>query len=60
VIVSEKIYDTFLNKLVERTKKIKVGPSDDPNNYMGPVVERNGDEGNFELHRGWGRRKDGF
>src|ERR1700758_2295728 len=38
VIVSEKIYDTFLNRLVERTKKIKVGPSDDPNNYMGPVV----------------------
>jgi 1-pyrroline-5-carboxylate dehydrogenase len=38
VIVSEKIYDTFLNKLVERTKKIKVGPSDDPNNYMGPVI----------------------
>jgi len=38
VIVSEKIYDTFLSKLVERTKKIKVGPSDDPNNYMGPVV----------------------
>jgi 1-pyrroline-5-carboxylate dehydrogenase len=38
VIVSEKVYDTFLNKLVERTKKIKVGPSDDPNNYMGPVI----------------------
>ena len=38
VIVSEKIYDTFLTKLVDRTKKIKVGPSDDPNNYMGPVV----------------------
>jgi 1-pyrroline-5-carboxylate dehydrogenase len=38
VIVSEKIYDTFLNKLVERTKKIKVGPSDDPENYMGPVI----------------------
>jgi 1-pyrroline-5-carboxylate dehydrogenase len=38
VIVSEKIYDTFLNKLVERTKKITVGPSDDPNNYMGPVI----------------------
>jgi 1-pyrroline-5-carboxylate dehydrogenase len=38
VIVSEKIYDTFLTKLVERTKKIMVGPSDDPNNYMGPVV----------------------
>jgi len=38
VIVSEKIYDTFLNKLVERTKRIKVGPSDDPENYMGPVI----------------------
>lgn len=38
VIVSEKVYDTFLSKLVERTKKIKVGPSDDPNNYMGPVI----------------------
>jgi 1-pyrroline-5-carboxylate dehydrogenase len=38
VIVSEKIYDTFVQKLVDRTKKISVGPSDDPNNYMGPVV----------------------
>jgi 1-pyrroline-5-carboxylate dehydrogenase len=38
VIVSEKVYDSFLNKLVERTKKITVGPSDDPNNYMGPVI----------------------
>jgi 1-pyrroline-5-carboxylate dehydrogenase len=37
-IVSEKIYDAFLQKLVERTKKITVGPSDDPNNYMGPVI----------------------
>jgi 1-pyrroline-5-carboxylate dehydrogenase len=37
-IVSEKIYDTFVQKLVERTKKISVGPSEDPANYMGPVV----------------------
>jgi len=29
-IVSEKIYDTFVDKLVERTKKITVGPSDNP------------------------------
>jgi 1-pyrroline-5-carboxylate dehydrogenase len=40
VIVSEKVYDTFLNKLVEKTKKIKVGPSDDPSNYMGPVINQ--------------------
>jgi len=38
VIVSEKVYDKFLDKLVERTKKIKVGPSDDYSNYMGPVI----------------------
>jgi len=37
-IVAEKVYDTFLQKLIERGKKITVGPSDDPNNYMGPVV----------------------
>src|ERR1700687_6363894 len=39
-IVSEKIYDTFVQKLVERTKKITVGPSDDPGNYMGPVISQ--------------------
>ncbi len=39
-IVSEKIYDTFVQKLVERTKKITVGPSDDPDNYMGPVISQ--------------------
>src|ERR1700730_17082322 len=39
-IVSEKIYDTFVHKVVERTKKIKVGPSEDPGNYMGPVVSK--------------------
>src|SRR6266446_3339899 len=40
VIVSEKIYDTFVQKLVERTMKITVGPSDDPGNYMGPVISQ--------------------
>jgi 1-pyrroline-5-carboxylate dehydrogenase len=38
--VSQKIYDNFVQKLVERTKKISVGPSEDPNNYMGPVVSK--------------------
>jgi 1-pyrroline-5-carboxylate dehydrogenase len=40
-IVSEKVYDTFVQKVVERTRKIAVGPSEDPNNYMGPVVSKN-------------------
>src|SRR5258708_6987637 len=37
-IVSEKVYDSFVQKLVERAKKVTVGPSEDPLNYMGPVV----------------------
>jgi 1-pyrroline-5-carboxylate dehydrogenase len=38
--VSEKIYDNFVQKVVERTKKIKVGPAEDPSNFMGPVVSK--------------------
>ena len=37
-IVSQKIYDTFLQRLIERAKRISVGPSDAPDNYMGPVI----------------------
>jgi 1-pyrroline-5-carboxylate dehydrogenase len=39
-IVSEKIYDEFVSKLVERVKKIKVGSPEDPSNYMGPVINK--------------------
>jgi 1-pyrroline-5-carboxylate dehydrogenase len=39
-IVAEKIYDNFVQKLVDRTKEITVGPSDDPRNYMGPVISQ--------------------
>ena len=39
-IVSEKIYDKFLEKLVERVKKIKVGSVENPENYMGPVINK--------------------
>jgi 1-pyrroline-5-carboxylate dehydrogenase len=37
-IVSEKVYDAFVRKLVERAKKVTVGPSENPANYMGPVI----------------------
>ncbi len=37
-VVSSKIYDRFLDMLVERAKRIKVGPAKDPENYMGPVI----------------------
>jgi len=39
-IVSEKIYNRFLEKLVERVKKMKVGSVEDPANFMGPVINQ--------------------
>src|SRR6202022_550116 len=40
-IVSEKVYDTFVQKVVGRPGKLAVGPREDPNNFMGPVVSKN-------------------
>jgi 1-pyrroline-5-carboxylate dehydrogenase len=37
-IVSQKVYDQFLEKLLPKVKEIRVGSSDDPANYMGPVI----------------------
>jgi 1-pyrroline-5-carboxylate dehydrogenase len=37
-IVHESIYDRFLEKLKARTEKMTVGETDDPANYMGPVI----------------------
>jgi 1-pyrroline-5-carboxylate dehydrogenase len=39
-IVTEKVYDAFLEKLKARVEKITVGPADDPNNLMGPVINK--------------------
>lgn len=39
-IVAEKVYDQFLEKLVERVKTIHVGPSEDSSNFMGPVINQ--------------------
>lgn len=40
-IVDEAVYDEFLEKLKQRVSEIAVGPSDDPSNYMGPVINEN-------------------
>ncbi len=37
-IVDESIYDEFLGKLKAKAEALTVGPSEDPNNYMGPVI----------------------
>src|SRR5690348_1816678 len=39
-IVSQKVYDKFLEKLIPRVKAMKVGPTEDPGNYMGPVINK--------------------
>lgn len=37
-IVISDVYDEFVEKLIERTKKIKYGPVKNPENWMGPVI----------------------
>ncbi len=41
LIVHDKVYDRFVPQLVEAAKKLKIGPAEDPRNYMGPVIDRN-------------------
>jgi len=41
LILHEKIYADFVQPLAEATAQIKVGPSMDPANYMGPVINEN-------------------
>jgi len=38
LVLDSKIYEDFLEMLVERVKKIKVGPVEEPQNWMGPVI----------------------
>jgi len=40
VIVLDEIYDRFMLRLKEAAESIKLGPSHDPANYMGPVVDK--------------------
>jgi len=37
-IVDASVYDQFLEKLAPKAKALKVGSSDEPANYMGPVI----------------------
>jgi RHH-type proline utilization regulon transcriptional repressor/proline dehydrogenase/delta 1-pyrroline-5-carboxylate dehydrogenase len=44
VIVLESIYEKFVQRLVEAARSIKIGPAEDPSNYMGPVVDKEAKE----------------
>ena len=37
-IVHTAIYDQFVEKIAAKAANLKVGPSHDPGNYMGPVI----------------------
>lgn len=40
-IIVEQVYDSVLQKVVERTKKLTLGDVTKPETYMGPVVDEN-------------------
>ncbi|HUT03090.1 MAG TPA: L-glutamate gamma-semialdehyde dehydrogenase [bacterium] len=44
VILLESIHDEFVKKLVPKVEAIKVGPPTDPDNYMGPVINKAAEE----------------
>ena len=44
VIVAAPIYDTFLKRLVEATKSLNVGATDDPSIQVGPVIDASAKE----------------
>lgn len=57
-IVDEKVYAAFLEKLRARVEKIRMGPADDPANYMGPVISegaRRSIEGYIDIGKSEGR-----
>jgi len=43
-IVHEAVYDEFLKKLESSVAKLTIGPADDLNNYMGPVINQSARE----------------
>ena len=43
-IVVEKVYDKFLDILKIKVDELKTGQSDDPANYIGPVVNKSSEE----------------
>lgn len=40
LFVQQGIYDSFMQRYLDRTKMIKVGPGSDPTNEMGPIISR--------------------
>ena len=39
VIVLDTIYDRFAERLIEAARSVKIGPAEEPANFMGPVID---------------------
>jgi RHH-type proline utilization regulon transcriptional repressor/proline dehydrogenase/delta 1-pyrroline-5-carboxylate dehydrogenase len=39
VIVLENVYERFAKRLLSAARSLKIGPAEDPGNFMGPVVD---------------------
>jgi RHH-type proline utilization regulon transcriptional repressor/proline dehydrogenase/delta 1-pyrroline-5-carboxylate dehydrogenase len=39
LIIGEAIHDLLLERLVEAARSLKIGPPEDPRNFMGPVID---------------------
>jgi len=39
VIVLDTIYDRFIERLIGAVRSVKIGPAEDPANFMGPVID---------------------
>jgi RHH-type proline utilization regulon transcriptional repressor/proline dehydrogenase/delta 1-pyrroline-5-carboxylate dehydrogenase len=44
-IVVGDLYDTFVRRLVEAARSLKIGSPEDPGNFMGPVIDKRAQEG---------------
>jgi len=39
-IVLDTVYDRFAERLVEAARSVRIGPAEDPANFMGPVIDQ--------------------
>lgn len=63
VVVLKEIYDHFLERLVEATKSLKVGPAEDSSSFLGPVIDKNAFENTkkyIEIGKQEGKMITGF
>lgn len=40
IILIEEVHDRLVGRLVEAVKSLKIGPPEDPRNFVGPVIDR--------------------